>query len=641
LATVARRSPRRRARRKRSTRTTRIWPTLRRLLLGPLGGALLIVGLVWYLSLDLADLRRPSTDERRPEVVLEDRAGATFARFGDRYGEYLALAQISPWLPRAVIAVEDRRFYHHPGIDPIGIGRAFVRNIQAGHVVEGGSTISQQLAKLVFLTPERSFTRKIKEALYTLWIEARFDKEEILELYLNRVYLGSGAYGVDAAARRYFAKPASELSLAESAMLAGLIRAPSRYAPTRDLELARTRAAVVLSSMVEIGLLSAAEAAAAKAAPANLAAPRTRAGSGYFADWVFAESRLYADPEAARLVVSTTLDQDLQRAAQDAVQAALAASGGADAGLLQVGLVAMAPDGRVRAMLGGKAYSNSQFNRATQAERQPGSAFKLFVYLAALEAGLRPEDRISAAPIEVDGWAPRNLDGSYPTSITLLDSFAGSVNTAAVRLGEQVGRQRVIRLAERLGITSPLRDEPSLSLGSSEVRLLELTAAYATVANGGYLVWPEGIESIAGADGETVYRRRPLDEPVLAPAVVRAMTAMLETTLDRGTGRQASLRRFAAGKTGTSSEYRDAWFVGFTDALVVGVWVGNDDGTPMPRVTGGGLPARIFREFILRAQGDLPFRPEPAPPKPREAPVIDTIEDFVGDIMRSLKGLFD
>jgi penicillin-binding protein 1A len=640
LATVAKRTTRRRARARRSGPQRRAWPTLRRLLFGPLGLLLLIAGFVWYLSLDLADIRRAPLDDRQPEITLQDRAGVTFASFGDRFGEYLTLAQISPWLPKAVIAVEDRRFYQHPGIDPIGIGRAFVRNVQAGRVVEGGSTISQQLAKLAFLTPERSVVRKIKEALYTLWIEARFDKEEILELYLNRVYLGSGAYGVDAAARRYFAKPASDLSLAEAAMLAGLIRAPSRYAPTRDLELAQARAAVVLDSMAEVGSITAADAGAAKAAPARPAAPRTRADTGYFADWVFAESRLYADAEQRRLAVRTTLDQDLQRAAEEAVAAAFPGAGAAD-GIEQVALVAMSPDGRVRAMLGGRAYAASQFNRATQSERQPGSAFKLFVYLAALEAGLRPEDRISAAPIQVNGWAPRNLDDRYPTSISLLDSFAGSVNTAAVRLGEQIGRHRVIRLAERLGITSPLHDEPSIALGSSEVRLIELTAAYASVANGGYLVWPEGIEAIEGADGGVLYRRRPVDEPVLEPGVVRAMTAMLETTLDRGTGREASLRRFVAGKTGTSSGYRDAWFVGFTDALVVGVWVGNDDGRPMPRVTGGSLPARIFREFILRAQGDLPFQPPPAPPKPREAPVADAIGKLVGDIVRSIKGLFD
>jgi penicillin-binding protein 1A len=640
LATVAKRTTRRRVRAGQSRQQRRAWPTLRRLLFGPLGLVLLIAGLIWYLSLDLADVTRGPLDERQPEITLQDRGGVTFASFGDRYGEYLTLDQISPWLPKAVIAVEDRRFYQHPGIDPIGIGRAFVRNIQAGRVVQGGSTISQQLAKLAFLTPERSLMRKVKEALYTLWIEARLDKAEILELYLNRVYLGNGAYGADAAARRYFAKPASDLSLAEAAMLAGLIKAPSRYAPTRDLALAQTRTEVVLSSMVDTGSITAAEAAAAKAAPAQLAAPPTRAGTGYFADWVFAESRLYADAEEPRLMVRTTLDHEVQRAAEEAVEAAFAQAPGAER-IEQVAVVAMSLDGQVRAMLGGRAYAASQFNRATEAERQPGSAFKLFVYLAALEAGLRPEDRISAAPIRVNGWAPRNLDDAYPTNISLLDSFAGSVNTAAVRLGEQVGRHRVIRLAERLGITSPLPDEPSLALGSPEVRLIELTAAYATVANGGYLVWPEGIESIAGGDGDALYGRRPVEEPVLEPVVVRAMTAMLETTLDRGTGREASLRRFVAGKTGTSSEYRDAWFVGFTDALVVGVWVGNDDGRPMPRVTGGSLPARIFREFILRAQGDLPFRPDPAPPKPREAPVIDALGDLVGDVVRSIKGLFD
>ena len=640
MATVAKRTARRTSRAKRREQQHRGRPALRRLVFGPLGLLLLVVGLVWYFSLDLADLRRVPLDDRQPEITLQDRAGVTFASFGNRYGEYLTLDRISPWLPKAVIAVEDRRFYQHPGIDPIGIGRAFVRNVQAGRVVEGGSTISQQLAKLVFLTPERSLLRKIKEALYTLWIEARFSKAEILELYLNRVYLGSGAYGVDAAARRYFAKPASDLSLAEAAMLAGLIRAPSRYAPTRDLELAQTRAALVLDSMAEVGSITGAEASAAKTAPARPAAPRTHADHGYFADWVVTESRLYADAEQPRLLVRTTLDQELQHAAEEAVQAAFGDAAAA-AGAEQVALVAMSPDGRVRAMLGGRGYAGSQFNRATQAERQPGSAFKLFVYLAALEAGLRPEDRISAAPIQVDGWAPRNLDDRYPPSISLLDSFAGSVNTAAVRLGEQVGRQRMIRIAERLGITSPLHDEPNLALGSSEVRLIELTASYASVANGGYLVWPEGIEAIEGTGGDALYRRRPIDEPVLEPGVVRAMTAMLETTLDRGTGRGASLRRFVAGKTGTSSDNRDAWFVGFTDALVVGVWVGNDDGRPMPHVTGGGLPARIFREFILRAQGDLPFRPDPAPPKPREEPVIDAIGDLVGDLVRRFKGLFD
>ena len=381
---------------------------MRWLLTGPLGLILLIVALGWFTSLDVADLRRPRPGEGNPQITLLDREGVAFASFGNRYGDYLSLDQMSPWLPKAVVAIEDRRFYQHPGLDPIGIARALVQNLKAGHVVQGGSTISQQLAKLAFLTPERSLARKLKEALYTIWIEARFGKNEILEAYLNRVYLGSGAYGVDAAARRYFAKPASELSLAEAALLAGVVKAPSYYAPTRDLALARQRAAVVLDAMVESGAASAEQAAEAKAHPARLAIPPIRTDTGYFADWVAAESRLYAEGDQPRLTVHTTLDRRLQQAAEEAVQSTFARVGGKTQ---QAALVAMSPDGEVRAMLGGRSYAASQFNRATQAERQPGSAFKLFVYLAALEDGLRPEDVISAAPIEVDGWQPRNDQG--------------------------------------------------------------------------------------------------------------------------------------------------------------------------------------------------------------------------------------
>ncbi len=417
-----------------------------------------------------------------------------------------------------------------------------------------------------------------------------------------------------------------------------MIRAPSHYAPTRDLALARQRAAVVLDAMVEAGMASAEQAAAAKARPATLASPPTRADIGYFADWVAAESRLYAEGAEPRLEVATTLDQRVQQAAEEAVRSAFAQAGGT---IEQAALVAMSPGGEVRAMLGGRSYAQSQFNRATQAERQPGSAFKLFVYLAALEDGMRPEDLVSAAPLEVDGWRPRNDGDDYPRSITLMDAFARSVNTAAVRLSEQVGRAEVIRMAERLGVTSELRADPSLALGSSEVRLLELTGAYASIANGGRLVWPEAITAIEGGKDNLLYRRRTVDEPVLEPSTVRAMRAMLETALRRGTGQRAALRRFVAGKTGTSSENRDALFIGFTDQLVVGVWVGNDDGRPMPGVTGGGLPALIFREFILRAQGEAPFLPPPPPAKPREAPVLDALEDLVTDAVRSIKRWFD
>ena len=619
----------------------RLWRGLRWRLSGPLGLVLLLIGVGWYVSLDLADLQRPRPGDARPQVTLLDHEGDVFASLGDRYGAYLRLDQMSPWLPEAVIAIEDRRFYQHPGIDPLGVIRAFMRNLEEGRVVQGGSTISQQLAKMAFLSPERSLSRKIKEALYTLWIEARFDKDEILEAYLNRLYLGSGAYGVDGAARQYFDKPASALTLAESAMIAGLVQAPSRYAPTRDLRLAQRRAEVVLDSMVQNGTLSAEQAAKAKADPARLARPSSRAG--YFADWVVVDGRLHTEEPQRHLVIHTTLDLALQRAAETTVKDLLAQHGERQQ-VDQAALVAMTFDGRIRAMQGGRAYAQSQYNRATQALRQPGSAFKLFVYLAALEQGIMPEDWLSAEPIEVDGWQPRNFDDDYARQISVVDAFADSVNTASVRLAEHVGRDQVIAMAERLGITSKLRDEPSLALGSSEVSLLELTAAYAEVANGGHLVWPEGIEQVFSGD-EVLYQRRPIDSRVLEPAVVRAMTAMLETALVRGTGRQAALRRFATGKTGTSSDHRDAWFVGFTDELVVGVWVGNDDGRPMRGVTGGGLPALMFREFVLRAQGDAPFRPPPPPekPSPDEIPVAvvrDAIGDLIDGIGSSLKSLF-
>jgi penicillin-binding protein 1A len=614
-----------------------LWRQVRWLLTGPVGLLLVVVAVAWYVSLDIDDLRRPAGSSQ-PSITLLDHEGSQFARLGNRYGEYLELEQISPWVPKAVIAAEDRRFYSHPGIDPIGIARALVRNLQAGQIVQGGSTISQQLAKLAFLTPERSISRKVKEALYTLWLEARFDKKEILEAYLNRVYFGAGAYGIDAAASRYFDKPASGLSLPEAAMLAGLIRAPSRYAPIRDLELARTRAAAVLDGMREAGQITSAEAASAKAGPAALARPEIRADSGYFADWVVAETRLYARPEQQRLEVGTTLDRNLQNAAELALQGALE-QWGKELGAGQAALVAMTRQGEVRAMMGGRSYADTQFNRATQAERQPGSAFKLFVYLAALEAGFVPSDTVSGAPVEVAGWRPANFNDSYPQSLSLTDSFAASVNTAAVRLSEEVGRDDVIAMAERLGITSGLRSHPSIALGTSEVSLLELTAAYATVANGGRLVWPQGIAAVSGDDGQMLYESRTVDEPVLEPAVVRAMTAMLETTMSRGTGQQGSLRRFVAGKTGTSADHRDAWFVGFTEDIVVGVWVGNDDGAPMRRVTGGGLPARIFRDFIVRAYGERPFLPEPAPNKPSSGEYpIAAVKEVIGD---AFEGLLD
>lgn len=575
--------------------------------------AVLILGFayLWVQGLDLPALGTTNAKVDQPDITLLDYEGRVFARLGSRRGRDLYLHEMSPFLPAAVVAIEDHRFYQHPGIDFIGTGRALLQNLLAGRVVQGGSTISQQLAKLTYVGNERSYSRKLKEAGYALAIESRLSKKQILEAYLNKVYLGGGAYGIDAAAKRYFAKPASNLTLAEAAMLAGLIKAPSRYAPTRDLNAAQARAGVVLARMVDEGMIDKSDARPAQAEPASLVASDDDGNLGYFTEWAGAEGRLFSSPNQRRLTVQTTLDRDLQRHAELAVSNLLDRHGEAF-GASQVAMVAMAPDGRIKAMVGGRDYEKSQFNRAVQAKRQPGSAFKLFLYLAALDEQIYPDNGISARPIEVDGWQPRNADDAYPQRVSIAHAFSHSVNTAAVRLAEHIGRDKIIQKARQLGITTALHDHPSLALGSAEVTLLELTAAYAAVANGGRLVWPEGITTVTGADHVDLYRRKVLDERVLTPEAVDGMTAMLRETLTTGTGWRAQLPGFVAGKTGTSSDYRDAWFIGFTDGLVVGVWVGNDDGKPMKMVSGGGLPAMIFRDFMTRSgEAPLPL-PEPA-----------------------------
>ncbi|MEM7043994.1 MAG: PBP1A family penicillin-binding protein [Pseudomonadota bacterium] len=578
-------------------------PAAHWLITAPLAVLLLGLGYLWLNSLDFEAARELRAGAARSTVTLLDDQGLVMARIGDGRGDYVELDEMSAWLPAAAIAIEDHRFYHHPGIDPIGIMRAMLKNAMALDVVQGGSTITQQLAKLAFVGPERSYTRKVKEAIYALTLEWRLTKDQILEAYLNKVYLGAGAYGVDAAARHYFGKPASDIDLAESAMLAGLIKAPSHFAPTRKLERARARANVVLGRMADQGVISRDQASQAIARPASLASSgQASRNDGYFTDWVAAESRLYASALHPKLIVQTTFDRTLQHHAEQAAESVFERHAG-KARATQLALIAMTPDGRIKAMLGGRGYGDSQFNRAVDAKRQPGSAFKLFLYLAALDEAILPENRISAQPIDVDGWRPRNADDAYPKRVSIAHAFTHSVNTAAVRLAEHIGREKIAQKARQLGITTKLHGHPSLALGSAEVTLLELTSAYATVANGGVMVWPEGINSIAGADRVGLYQRSVIDERVLSADAVEAMTAMLEDTLIEGTGWRAQMPGFVAGKTGTSSDYRDAWFVGFTQDLVVGVWVGNDDGTPMQEVSGGGLPAMIFSEFITRSGG--------------------------------------
>ncbi len=446
--------------------------------------------------------------------------------------------------------------------------------------------------------------------MLALSLEWRFSKKQILELYLNRAYLGAGTYGVAAAAQRYFGKPAAELSLPEAAMLAGLLKAPSRYAPTRDLTAARARASQVLANMVAAGHLTEAAASAARRRPAALApAPTVDRSAEYFADWALEEVAAFVGRGGRDLTVITTLDPKLQRIAERALVGALAQHGAA-ADIGQGAIVALAPDGAVKAMVGGRDHAASQFNRATQARRQPGSAFKPFVYLAGLEAGLTPDDRIVDEPVVVDGWRPRNYSGHYVGPVSLTEALARSINSVAVKIAERAGREQVTEIAYRLGITSELRDHPSIALGTSEVSLLELSGAYLPFANGGLAVLPHGIVEISGADGEVLYRRAGSGlGRVIEPGHAAAMNRMLAAVLDGGTGKAARLDRPAAGKTGTSQNFRDAWFVGYTPDLLAGVWLGNDDATPMQRVTGGGLPALIWRDFMQQALGGLPVKP--------------------------------
>jgi len=576
-----------------------------------LWGFIALGGLLAWYAYDLPDIDRLAPAAVQPGVRLVAADGATVAHFGALRADPVQVRELPAHLPQAVIATEDRRFYQHFGIDWRGIARAAWVNLRAGRIVQGGSTLTQQLAKNLFLTPERSIGRKVQEALLALMLEHRFTKDQILTLYLNRVYLGAGAFGVEAAAQNYFGKSARAVSLAEAAMLAGLLKAPSRYAPTRDLDRAQGRAGIVLAAMVREGYATAAQADAARRAPARLR--RTRGTGGrYFADWVMARIGGFVSPDAGDITVVTTLDSRLQALAEKTVAARLAGEG-ATRGAAQAALVVLDPDGAVKAMVGGRDYGRSQFNRAVQARRQPGSAFKPFVYLGAVEkAGLTPETLVVDAPVRIGNWRPRNYADRYMGEVSAETALAQSLNSAAVRLAREVGLGTVINTARRLGITSPLRREAGLALGASEVSLLELASAYGAFANDGTGVWAFGVREIRDAAGKVVFRRLPSGPGrVVGGTALGHMNKMLAAVVDSGTGRAARIGRPAAGKTGTNENFRDAWFVGYTADLIAGVWVGNDDGAPMKGVTGGGLPARIWRDFMAAAHDGLPPRPLP------------------------------
>ena len=557
-----------------------------------------VFGFVAWCALGLPDISEMGGGDRAGSVSVFAADGTFTAAYGDVYGGYVTLDGISPVLVDAVIAIEDRRFFGHWGFDPLALARATRANWRAGRVVQGGSTITQQLAKLAFLTPARTLERKVQEMLLAFWLELRFEKTEILASYLNRAYFGAGAYGIATAARRYFGTSPARLTLAQSAMLAGLLRAPSRLAPTRHPDRARARADVVLRAMVASGRIEAADAEAARARPARVTGGDGAAWGGrFFADWVVSQTGPARD-RAEDVEIAATLVPSLQLAAERAVRASLADHPGVEGAL-----VAMGPDGAVLAMAGGKSYARSQFNRATQAARQPGSAFKIFVYLAALEAGWRPDDRVRDAPVTVGNWNPRNYNDVYRGDITLREAFARSSNSVAVRLMQDVGRDRVIRLAERLGITAELDDAPSLALGVSEVSLVDMTAALVAVANGGSPVLPYGFVEVRTRSEGTLWERSPAPRRAGLPAAtVAAMRSLLQSVVRHGTGRRARLEGAEAfGKTGTTQDHRDAWFVGFAGDVVCGVWIGRDDSGPMPGVVGGGPPAEIWKVFMQEA----------------------------------------
>jgi penicillin-binding protein 1A len=565
-------------------------------------GAIAAGGLVLYYGARLPPTSEWAVPKRPANVKIVSADGKLVGNRGDTGGEAVRLAELPKWLPGAVTAIEDRRFRSHWGIDPIGLARAVFVNLTNRGVSQGGSTITQQLAKNLFLTQERTFGRKVQEVLLALWLEKTYSKDQILELYLNRVYMGAGAYGVDAASRRYFGKSAREVGPMEAAMLAGLLKAPSRYAPSHDPERSRKRAEVVLAAMEETGVVTPEQRQAALATPKMIYARVDNGSENYVADWVMDQLPSWIGAIDKDVVVETTIDSSLQMLAEAALQAGLAQFGDKK-DVSQGAVVSIDPSGAVKAMVGGIDYAKSQFNRATQAKRQPGSTFKPFVYLTAMERGLTPDTVRVDEPFTHKGWSPKNFEKEFKGPVTLKDALAHSINTVAAKLAIEVGPKNVAETAMRMGITSALMPTPSIALGTSEVTPLEITAAFVPFSNGGMGVVPHVVTRITSADGKVLYQRRGSGiGRVIDPVPLAAMNAMLSETLASGTAKKAQIPGWpAGGKTGTSQDFRDAWFIGYTGLLTTGVWLGNDDGTPTKRATGGTLATVVWQRFMLDA----------------------------------------
>lgn len=571
---------------------------------GMIAGSIIFFGLLCaagfaYTSLpEFPELR--TRDSLGQVIRVRASDGQVVLSLGPIYGEWIDYPRIPGVMVDAMISVEDRRFRYHPGVDPIGLARAVQVRLERGRWAQGGSTITQQLARNLFLTNTRTFGRKGRELIIALAMEAKYSKDEILELYLNRVYFGGGAYGIDAASRRFFDHPATKLSLEESAIIAGLVKAPSNYSPTADAKAAVDRAKVVLDVMADAGVISPSVAAAARPEDVQLAAGPQQNSIRYFTDWALPQLDELIEETDAPIDVWTTIDPQMQVAADAAIKQ-FAPEGA------QGALIALDRDGAVRAMVGGRDYVTSIYNRGTQAVRQPGSAFKLFVYLAALESGKTPDSKMVDEPISIDGWSPRNNSKDYRGEMTLRTAFTYSINTIAAQIGQEVGAPAVAAMARRLGLTTPINTQPSMVLGTSDVRLIDMTRAFAVVQAKGKSVAPYGIVKVTTTSGALLYQRPKEDDlQLIDPWVAAGMTDMMQTAVSAGTGRAAQIGRPVAGKTGTTTSNKDGWFLGFSSGITTGVWMGRDDARPVRGLQGGRAPAMAFSAFMQKAVAARP-----------------------------------
>jgi len=591
--------------------------------------------LMTYAS-DLPDTSGLWQVDRQPSITFVDRHGQIIAVQGAAYAPPVELDKVPKTLIDAILSVEDRRFYQHFGVDIFGLARAVITNVRAGKIVQGGSTLTQQLAKNLFLSSERTYKRKMQELMLALWLEHKFSKDEILSLYLNRVYFGRGAWGVEAAALSYFGKPAIDLDLGEAAMIAGLLKAPNRYSPTSDLARAESRATIVLDVMVKNNKISIADREIAFAKPIRVRPSKATPSASYFVDWLAPQVRRQVGEVRTDLLVRTTLDLSAQRAAERALARVLTKEQ-FKMNATQGALVALDAGGGVEAMAGGRSYSASQFNRATQARRQPGSAFKPFVYLTALEQGLSPWTIRTDESITIGDWTPRNYKEKFKGEMSLKTALATSVNTVAVKLAEEVGRTRVAATARRLGMEMPIATTRSMSLGTNATSLIELTSAYVPFTNGGYLAQPHGMTKITVQNGPVLWQRKHVPpSKVIADHELAGINLMLQSVVNEGTGRRAQiLGHKVGGKTGTTNKFRDAWFIGYSGDETAGVWVGDDKNRPMDKITGGGLPARIWQSYMSEW---LQSKPESSLPDPILEPEIieDSSEDALSDLLVSL-----